>query len=269
MADRLCMAGPVLGIRCRQRSHPTAILYGPVYRVFWQSGRSVLAIWSANTLIDRQGRSNSQGGVADLMGHLEGVTWGRRPSAGYSGIVTYPAGAIEHNTLISDPSGGAADRPPHLRYTISQASPALRWIAWGSSDPGGPPGGAPNVSSAICGRILRVSENSSPRRLRRDHKIRDRRHDCGPAHRWSLISDAYPGICLSLGMPNMAVPILIITGPVAVSVRLLPFHGLGCLRYLRYPWWLWRRGGCGGCGGCGGRCAIPCILSPGLPGVPP
>ena len=84
------------------------------------------------------------------------------------------------------------------------------------------PGGDPNVSSAIFGRIIRVSENSSPRRLRRDHKIRDRSHDCGPAHRWSLISDAYPGICLSLGMPNMAVPILIITGPVAVSVRLLP-----------------------------------------------
>ena len=42
-----------------------------------------------------------------------------------------------------------------------------------------------------------------------------------------------PGISLSLGMPDMAVPILIITGPVAVSVRLLPFHGLGCLRYLR------------------------------------
>ena len=38
----------------------------------------------------------------------------------------------------------------------------------------------------------------------------------------------------------MAVPILIITGPVAVSVRLLPFHGLGCLRYLRNLRDLWR-----------------------------
>ena len=44
---------------------------------------------------------------------------------------------------ISDPSGGAADHQHHLRYTISQASPALRWIAWGSSDPGGDPGGDP------------------------------------------------------------------------------------------------------------------------------
>jgi hypothetical protein len=51
-----------------------------------------------------------------------------------------------------------------------------------------------------------------------------------------------PGISLLSGMPNMAVPILIITGPVAVSVRLLPFHRTGCLRYLRDlrdPWWLW------------------------------
>ena len=48
-----------------------------------------------------------------------------------------------------------------------------------------------------------------------------------------------PGISLLSGMPNMAVPILIITGPVAVSVRLLPFHGWGCLRYLRDLWGLW------------------------------
>ena len=53
----------------------------------------------------------------------------------------------QHNTLISDPSGGAADHQHHLRYTISQASPALRWIAWRSSDPGGPPGGPPSVST--------------------------------------------------------------------------------------------------------------------------
>ena len=38
-------------------------------------------------------------------------------------------------------SRGAADHQHHLRYTISQGSPALRWIAWRSSDPGGPPGG--------------------------------------------------------------------------------------------------------------------------------
>ena len=49
--------------------------------------------------------------------------------------------AIEHKCQISDPSGGAADHQHHLRYTISQASPALRWIAWRSSDPGGPRGG--------------------------------------------------------------------------------------------------------------------------------
>ena len=51
-----------------------------------------------------------------------------------------------------------------------------------------------------------------------------------------------PGICLSLGMLSLVVLIVIITGLVAVSVRLLPFHGLGCLRDLRDlrdPWWLW------------------------------
>jgi len=54
-----------------------------------------------------------------------------------------------------------------------------------------------------------------------------------------------PGISLLSGMPNMAVPILIITEPVAVSVRLLPFDRTGCLRYLRNLrdlwglWWLW------------------------------
>jgi len=50
-----------------------------------------------------------------------------------------------------------------------------------------------------------------------------------------------PGISLFSGMPSMAVPILIITGPVAVSVRLLPFDRTGGFRYLRYlrdPWWL-------------------------------
>ena len=95
----------------------------------------------------------------------------------------------------------------------------------------------------------------------------DPRSGVTPVIRVRLLMDETgcpPGISLLSGMPNMAVPILIFAGPVAVSVRLLPFHRIGCLRNLRNP-----PGSCGGCGGCGGCGAIPRIISPGLPGVPP
>ena len=72
-----------------------------------------------------------------------------------------------------------------------------------------------------------------------------------------------PGISLLSSMLSLVVPILIITGPVAVSVRLLPFHRTGCLRNLRNlrdPWWLWRLWW---------LWHYSRIISPGLPGVPP
>ena len=97
---------------------------------------------------------------------------------------------------------------------------------------GGTQEGDPNVSSAIFDGVYRACAHSRGQRFHPRLRIRDRSQDCGPAHWWSLISDAYPGIHLSLGMLHLVVLILIITGPVAVSVRLLPFPGTGCLRYL-------------------------------------
>ena len=82
---------------------------------------------------------------------------------------------------------------PSLRYTISQASPALRWIAWGSSESWRGPRRGPKRFPSIFGRILRVRENSSPRRLRRDHKIRDRSHACEPGHVADLVTTAVQG----------------------------------------------------------------------------
>ena len=100
----------------------------------------------------------------------------------------------------------------------------------------GDPGGDPNVSSAIFDEVYRACAHSRGQRFRPRLRIRDRSQDCAPAHRWSLISDAYSGICLLSGMPNMAVPILIIAGLGSVSVRLLLFDRTGCLRTLRDLW---------------------------------
>ena len=152
-------------------------------------------------------------------------------------------GQTQHKCQISDPSGGAADRPPHLRYTISQASPALRWIAWRSSDRGGDPGGDPRVSRSIfwpdTPSLRELVASMAP------PETQDPRSWITLRFGSQLLMDepgSPPGICLSLGMLSLVVLIVIITGLVAVSVRLLPFHGLGCLRDLRDlrdPWWLW------------------------------
>ena len=128
----------------------------------------------------------------------------------------------QHNNPISDPSGGAADHQHHLRYTISQASPALRWIAWVTQDRDGiqegtqafPPPYLAGYSEFQRTRRLDgsavITRSAIVDRLRLGSRLLMDEPRCPP------------GICLSLGMLNMAVPILIITGPVPVSVRLLP-----------------------------------------------
>ena len=55
------------------------------------------------------------------------------------------------------------------------------------------PGGDPSLSRSIFGRILRVRENSSPLRLRRDLTIRDRSHACEPGHVADLVTTAVQG----------------------------------------------------------------------------
>ena len=100
---------------------------------------------------------------------------------------------IGRSRLLTPVSCSNATHGPSFAIHDISGIPGSPMDRVGDSGSGWDPGGDPKRFPSIFGRILQVRENPSPRRLRRDHKIRDRSHACEPGHVADLVTTTVQG----------------------------------------------------------------------------